>query len=54
MTKCKCNKQGRENGHEYLVIHTWETKGRPLMSHMCDCDCEVGKKECEEIEKLGF
>lgn len=25
-----------------------------LMAHQCDCDCEAGKRECEEIEKKFF
>ncbi len=46
--------RGSDNGHAYLEIHTWETKGCPLMAHECDCYFEAGKKEYEEIEKYIF
>ncbi len=46
----KADMRGSDYGHEYLEIHTWETKGRPLMAHQCDCYVEARKTECEEIE----
>ncbi len=39
--------RGSDNGHEYLVIHTWETKGLPLWAINMNVT-EAGKKECEE------